>query len=149
MLAFSPHRQWRSTIRVPDVRGLDEVYAAYFERLHGVTRFAGVADRDAAGMAGRRPDEDWSGGDNTWSNRGSSFDLVAPAEEHIPVATHIAHARYAVRNEKPKPWLPELHGGRPGKSQMHVHIPQTGDEELATRIDGAARPSAPEPWGQS
>src|SRR5438552_9495073 len=68
---------------------------------------------------------------------GAGFDLVSPRPEDIPVAPHIAHACHAVRNEQPERRFPQLRGRQPGKSQMHMHVPQTRDEELAAGIDYA------------
>src|ERR1051326_5622892 len=107
----------------------DEAHPAFLERLDGCTRFGGIANRDAPGIPGRRAVKNWSGGDDVRADYRSRFALVAPTAEHIPVAAHVAHARDAVRNEKPKRRLPELYRSRPRKSQMHVHIPQSGNEE--------------------
>lgn len=56
----------------------DEVHMAPRERLHRVTGFGGIADRDSPRIAGSWSIEDRAGGNDARPNDSAALDLVAP-----------------------------------------------------------------------
>jgi hypothetical protein len=74
------------------------------------------------GMNGQRAIDEWSTGDEFRAEPLAAPEFAAPAGYVFRGPSHVAHAGDAVREEE---WEGEV-----GIPNVHVHVPEAGDEEL-------------------
>src|SRR5439155_22710376 len=93
-----------------------------------------ASDGEAMRKTRRVTDDQGTGLDDGGTDAHAFRDLAPPPDELPDVASHVAHARDAGRDEVEQ-------GRLAGEGQMDVHVPESRDDELPGAVDdaGAAR----------
>src|SRR5215471_14650197 len=82
---------------------LDEISAASLQKIYCLSSFFGRADGDGVVWVRRMGTvDDRTAGDDARPQQAARSDRVAPLEQLLRVAAHVAHARHAVDDEQRK-----------------------------------------------
>ena len=115
----------------------DEIGATFLEVVDSGAGCGGIGDGILLGSLPPARSKERAGGNDMRPQESAGFDVALPGEESVEIATHVAHAGNAVREQQREKDL--FAPGRIGVDarEMDMHIPETGKQEFSGAVDGA------------
>src|SRR5215470_766392 len=115
---------------------LDKVGVAVFQIGDRTPRVVRRGNENRAWKARFGTIEHWSGGKDVWPDEATEFNFGTPTLHDLKFTAHVTNFGDTICDEE---WKRNVFGsGKPiAENQMHVHVPQAGDQKESSAIDAS------------